>query len=530
MLVQHFVNLAGARPLPVPHLDALTPALLAMTSEVPFYAATVARARLAKLHERLAAATTLPGTNSMPSNTSANGSSSAAAKGKQQLVSPWPGARAIAQLKLFTTLFPTSDRRHPVVTPAALLVGKYLAGAGVAGRAGEVQSGLLLTGLALHMAAAGGRFAPEPFGFLTDVLAAALPAPAPGSAEEKAAARRERDGAPPRVARGLLAPAARGAALATLTPRPPTLVGALEACGWAEPSSAGQQGAGNGDSGAAAEQFGDEQKLGLVGVALASLTRAVALLVGGAQGGGGGGSTAHLGDDGREVLEPGVLPGSGGVKGAVAVAPELLPPVAAVLRALGPTGPLGGPLPPPLEAQRTQLLATIRDACSKVVGARRPLVQAHRLRAHVAREYNPRFEEEGYTAGRDYDPDRARAEERQFKRKMVKEKRGGCVLGAVLGFGGMCVLGGAGDLFDEEKRGECRVVAGAFRGGTVGLVVLVLACCAAAAAGVVVLLGCWCSSGVESIVWLVLVLACWGCGRVWGWSLNVCRSWLIKLS
>lgn len=36
--------------------------------------------------------------------------------------STWPSARVLLQLKLLTTLFPVSDKRHPVMTPAALLV------------------------------------------------------------------------------------------------------------------------------------------------------------------------------------------------------------------------------------------------------------------------------------------------------------------------------------------------------------------------------------------------------------------------
>ena len=45
ILFQHFATLAGEVPLPMAHLDALVPLLLPMTAEVPFYAATVARAR-----------------------------------------------------------------------------------------------------------------------------------------------------------------------------------------------------------------------------------------------------------------------------------------------------------------------------------------------------------------------------------------------------------------------------------------------------------------------------------------------------
>ncbi len=60
ILVQHFASLAGGRPLPLAHLDALTRHILDLTPEVPFYAATVARARLTRLQQRLGTALTDP--------------------------------------------------------------------------------------------------------------------------------------------------------------------------------------------------------------------------------------------------------------------------------------------------------------------------------------------------------------------------------------------------------------------------------------------------------------------------------------
>lgn len=41
--------------------------------------------------------------------------------------SPWPGARQLLLLRLWATVFPASDWRHPVLTPAALLAGAHLA-------------------------------------------------------------------------------------------------------------------------------------------------------------------------------------------------------------------------------------------------------------------------------------------------------------------------------------------------------------------------------------------------------------------
>lgn len=60
ILVQHFANLAGSKPLPMDHLDSLTVHLMDFTAEVPFYAATVAQARLKRLQQRLSTCLTDP--------------------------------------------------------------------------------------------------------------------------------------------------------------------------------------------------------------------------------------------------------------------------------------------------------------------------------------------------------------------------------------------------------------------------------------------------------------------------------------
>ena len=88
--------------------------------------------------------------------------------------SAWPGPRALMQLKLFSTLFPLSDRRHPVTTPALLFVGRALSQC-VATDIGEAVRGLALASLALHMAAPARRHMPEPSSFLADLLGAFLP-------------------------------------------------------------------------------------------------------------------------------------------------------------------------------------------------------------------------------------------------------------------------------------------------------------------------------------------------------------------
>lgn len=119
ILVQHFAALAGELPVPVAHLDATVPLLVQSTSEVPYYAATVARARLARMHERLSASLSGNPISSVAQGASGKQGGKAGAKQppqQQQQVpeSAWPAPRALLQLKLFASLFPTSDRRHPV--------------------------------------------------------------------------------------------------------------------------------------------------------------------------------------------------------------------------------------------------------------------------------------------------------------------------------------------------------------------------------------------------------------------------------
>lgn len=83
-------------------------------------------------------------------------------------------------------------------------------------------------------------------------------------------------------------------------------------------------------------------------------------------------------------------------------------------------------------SSRSSIIDQLTEASTSCVASRRPLV--HAARAHAGtlagvipsaqvRQFNPRFEE-GFSTGRDYDPDRQRAEQRRLKRALVKERRG----------------------------------------------------------------------------------------------------------
>jgi hypothetical protein len=119
---------------------------------VPFYAALVARTRLAKIQERLVSAlqvggrarllrlpllpvarswrTLPPPPHPTPPHTPHTHHHPLPTARPQDLDDPannqgWPTARVLLQLKLFTTLFPVSDKRHAVLTPVALLLGRW---------------------------------------------------------------------------------------------------------------------------------------------------------------------------------------------------------------------------------------------------------------------------------------------------------------------------------------------------------------------------------------------------------------------
>ena len=139
ILMQHFIKLSARRPIDMSHLDALASALMTIAAEVPFFAATVARAQLQKLHEILSNAFADPLTN---------------------MDHGWPSATAFLQLQLFATIFPLSDRRHPVVTPMALLAGKYLSFCPMTCPR-DVAKGLAVCNMSLHLASPARRYSSE---------------------------------------------------------------------------------------------------------------------------------------------------------------------------------------------------------------------------------------------------------------------------------------------------------------------------------------------------------------------------------
>lgn len=406
-LVQHFATLAGRTPLSLPHLDALVPHLVDMTPQVPFYAATLARTRLQRAEQRMSAALSSPD--------------------PAQRASAWPTPRTLLLLKLWATVFPTTDKRHPVLTPATLLATGALTLCPLA-RPFQVALGLYLSSLAVHMHSQARRYVPEPLNYAVALLDTVLPSPDGGAA----AAQRTQRGIEGEDPRWLCIPPGDGGG-ADMVSLPATaaaipqlsfqkVLGLASACASASTSAtaapAGPQGQAEppervAEAAAAAEGAryfsSPEFKTAAAAAAARLLARYAELFA----------DVAAL----PEVLAPGqqvlrrILAAG---RGTIASGQEQGSQQGQ--RGEG-DGCAGVVIAPGLLEVCLGVLEQLDSAADAARSRRRPLTIPALLRQEEAKQFNPRFEE-NYAAGKDYDPDRERAERRRLQRQLRKEERG----------------------------------------------------------------------------------------------------------
>jgi nucleolar protein 14 len=86
----------------------------------------------------------------------------------------WPGLPELVFLRILGVLWPTSDMRHVVVSPARLLMGSYLDLCKIRSLV-DVASGLFLCTLFLQFENRSGRFVPEVINFLINVMRSLSP-------------------------------------------------------------------------------------------------------------------------------------------------------------------------------------------------------------------------------------------------------------------------------------------------------------------------------------------------------------------
>ena len=359
LLLQRFEMLSGQSPLPVDYLDVLAVNIAAVANIVPFFAVTSARARLEKMAARL----------------------------RQRLrdgETGWPPARTILLISLFADIFPTTDKQHPVSTPAALYLGNVLAHCAVRSTR-EAVTAVVVAGLAARYSAPAGRIFPEAITLLAGLVHAA------GSSGDDWS-----EGLPAHARDQIGGP-------------------------WLAPdlsrfSSKKKKGADENSNveGAMslAEMLVSDEEPGTID-ADAALHAALSTL---------------------KVLAKPAL--------GTAAAGEILAPVTVAVARLA-LALSGGPgdakpakgkkrAPPPPPPALTGPLASAAEVCRQIdqdirlalAGRQRvPLVWREK-KVEAIKTFNPMFEEQGYSKGRDYDPNRERAEKRKLQREIKKEKRG----------------------------------------------------------------------------------------------------------
>ncbi|KAG8634316.1 nucleolar protein 14 isoform X2 [Manihot esculenta] len=149
VLLQYFAVLANRKPLNFELLNLLVKPLIEMSMEIPYFSAICARQRI--LHTRAQLCESL--------KNSENGA--------------WPSVKTLCLLQLWSMIFPCSDFRHVVMTPAILLMCEYLTRCPItSGR--DVAVGSFLCSMVFSVIKQSKKFCPEAIMFLQSLLMAAI--------------------------------------------------------------------------------------------------------------------------------------------------------------------------------------------------------------------------------------------------------------------------------------------------------------------------------------------------------------------
>lgn len=149
VLLQYFAVLANKKPLNFKLLNLLVKPLMEMSAATPYFAAICARQRLQRTRTQFCEDLKLTGKSS------------------------WPSLKTIFLLRLWSMIFPCSDFRHCVMTPAILLMCEYLMRCPIiCGR--DIAIASFLCSLLLSVTKQSQKFCPEAVVFLQTLLMAAL--------------------------------------------------------------------------------------------------------------------------------------------------------------------------------------------------------------------------------------------------------------------------------------------------------------------------------------------------------------------
>ncbi|WOK99686.1 nucleolar protein 14 [Canna indica] len=145
VLLQYFAVLATRNPLNIKIINSLVKPLLEMSTETPYFAAICARQRLVHIRTCFLEDMKNPGK------------------------SCWPTLKTLLLLRLWSLIFPCSDFRHVVMTPALLLMCEYLMRCPI-NSVRDTAIGSFLCSLVLSVTKQSRKFCPEAIAFLQTLL------------------------------------------------------------------------------------------------------------------------------------------------------------------------------------------------------------------------------------------------------------------------------------------------------------------------------------------------------------------------
>ncbi|KAJ4830063.1 hypothetical protein Tsubulata_039597 [Turnera subulata] len=149
VLLQYFAILANKKPLNLELLNLLVEPLIEISIQIPYFSAICARQRILRTRTQFCEAIKNP----------ENGCC-------------WPSMKTLSLLRLWSMIFPCSDFRHVVMTPAILLMCEYLMRCPIlSGR--DAAIGSFLCSIVLQVSKQSQKFCPEAIMFLWRLLMAA---------------------------------------------------------------------------------------------------------------------------------------------------------------------------------------------------------------------------------------------------------------------------------------------------------------------------------------------------------------------
>ncbi|KAG0589628.1 hypothetical protein KC19_1G034800 [Ceratodon purpureus] len=338
VLLQYFATLAGERPLSMQRINSLVKPLIELSGESHYYAAVCARERIIRMQKQLSEK--LQSTDD---------------------ISCWPSNRTLLLFRLWSMIFPPSDFRHAVMTPAMLLMSEYLLRCPV--KSGhDVAVGTFICSLLLSVMRPAKRFCPEALSFLQALLLSALP-------------KMSRSKGLPDVALHC----------------PSHLVEFVASKQWLQVSRASTVAA-------------DVQPLDFISLLTADSS-----------------ATIFESDSFKVGILYSVMKTLSGfveVYSNILSFPEVFSPFVSLLEALKKENVL----PEALMTLTTEVHQLIAEKVKEHETLRQPL-QMRMSKPTPIKTFNPQFEE-NYVKGRDYDPDRQRAETKKLKKQLKRDAKG----------------------------------------------------------------------------------------------------------